>query len=208
MSNLYKIYWNYIFVNKIIGVGAESKIVQITPEVLEKIRVSKLYRIEKLDLKLRKFRNKREFKILNKLYENSVNVPKPISIDEKNISFRFEFICGNVLKSCLTKKILFDAFNQIILMHNLNVVHGDLTTLNMMKKGDKIYLIDFGLSNFSLKIEDRAVDLNLFFNCIKNEHPNFYKYKIDLLSIYEKEVNKGNLVIKRLENLEMRGRNK
>lgn len=55
--------------------------------------------------------------------------------------------------------------NSVAEMHSKGVIHGDLTTSNMMIRvnaNDEIadlYLIDFGLSQFSNKIEDKAVDL-------------------------------------------------
>ena len=78
----------------------------------------------------------------------------------------------------------------------------------MIERENKIYLIDFGLANTSNKIEDKAVDLNLFFNSIKNEHPDFYKYENKLLEKYENKVINGNEIIKRLEKIKLRGRNK
>jgi len=197
---------------KIIATGAESEIHQITKTTLKKIRLEKTYRIPEIDTKLRKSRNRREFKVLTKLYENNILVPKPYKLIEDKrideISFEFEYINGQVLKNCLTKNSLNQAFNEIIKIHKLEITHGDLTTLNMIKQKttNKIYIIDFGLSEFTTKAEDRAVDLNLFFNCIKNEHPNFYKHKEQLLKIYEKEIDKK--TIKSLNNLELRGRNK
>jgi len=193
---------------EIIANGAEANIIKIDNNTLIKKRTPKKYRIKILDTKLRKFRNKREFKILKKLNENKINVPKPIEINEKDFSFTFEYINGNELKKTLNKKNLIIAFNEIIKMHNIGVIHGDLTTLNMIEENNKVYLIDFGLSDFSIKIEDRAVDLNLFFNCIKNEHPNFYKEKESLLKTYQKKVENGDKVLQRLEKIEKRGRNK
>ena len=93
-------------------------------------------------------------------------------------------------------------------MHNLGVVHNDLTTLNMIATRDKVFLIDFGLSDFSIKIEDRAVDLNLLFNCIKNDHNEFYKFKKELLEKYSKSISGGEKIVKRLFEIEKRGRNK
>ena len=195
--------------NKIIGEGAESQIIQIDENLLKKLRLSKPYRHPILDLKLRKARNRREFKVLNKLQELKINAPKPFEIKEKEeISFTFEYINGNILKSVLNKKLLEKAFDEIIKLHEHNITHGDLTTLNMIEKDNKIYLIDFGLSEFSKKIEDRAVDLNLFFTCIKNEHPTFYNQKEKLLQTYQKELEFGLKVIQRLEQIEHRGRNK
>jgi Kae1-associated kinase Bud32 len=194
---------------EIIATGAESEIHKINDTILKKIRLAKTYRIPEIDLKLRKLRNRKEFKILTKLHENQILVPKPYKLIEDKrideISFEFEFLDGEVLKKCLTKKLLFKAFNQIIQMHNQGVTHSDLTTLNMIHYNNEIYLIDFGLGEFSIKAEDRAVDLNLFFNCIKNEHPQFYEYKEELKQIYFKFNEK---VLNNLNKLETRGRNK
>lgn len=195
---------------EIIAEGAEAKISKINNTTLKKERLAKKYRLEIIDNKLRKFRNKREFKVLTKLYENNINVPKPLEIsnEKKEISFTLEFINGSVLKKELNEKNLKKAFNEIIKMHNQDIVHGDLTTLNMILKRNDVYLIDFGLSEFSMKIEDKAVDLNLFFTCIKNEHPDFFKYKEELEKQYEKKAHKGKEILERLKKVELRGRNK
>lgn len=194
----------------LIAEGAEAKIYKLDNGILKKIRLPKAYRLEIIDLKLRKFRNKREFKILTKLYENRVNVPKPFEISDKktDIYFTFEYLKGEVLKDVLTKETLFLAFEEIIKMHNLNVVHGDLTTLNMIKVDNLIYIIDFGLGQFSSKYEDKAVDLNLFFTCIKNEHPDLFKYKNELIENYLNKVKDNISIIDKLSKLEKRGRNK
>ena len=194
---------------KLIGRGAEAEIWQIDNSTLKKLRLPKLYRIGLLDTRLRKSRNRREFKVLTKLNKLEVNVPKNFEVFEtgEEIAFSFERIEGEVLKKILNKKLLFRAFEQIMKMHKSEVVHGDLTTLNMMERKGEIYLIDFGLSEFSHKIEDRAVDLNLFFTCIKNEHPNFFMYKNALLKKYAK-LEFGEKVCERLKKIEMRGRNK
>ncbi|NQZ85229.1 MAG: Kae1-associated serine/threonine protein kinase [Nanoarchaeales archaeon] len=213
----------------LIATGAESQIHKINQTTLKKIRLPKTYRLKEIDEKLRKFRNRREFKVLQKLHiANTINVPEPYKLiedkrspiksidlmDTKNatrifeyveISFEFEFLQGDVLKKCLTKELLFEAFEQIIQMHKLEVTHSDLTTLNMIYSNNKVFLIDFGLAEFSVKPEDRAVDLNLFFNCIKNEHPDLIKYKEELIEIYKQFEPK---VLINLKKLELRGRNK
>lgn len=196
--------------NTIIAQGAEAQIIQINQTTLKKLRLEKTYRIPEIDTKLRKFRNNREFKVLTKLYESKINVPKPFEniANKEEIAFTFEYINGTVLKQCLNEKSLLKAFNLIIKMHQLDIIHGDLTTLNMIEKQDKIYLIDFGLSDFTHKIEDKAVDLNLFFTCIKNEHPDYYKHKEQLLNTYKKNIELGEKIIQRLGKIEHRGRNK
>ncbi len=193
---------------ELIGEGAEAQIFKINSTTLKKIRLEKKYRLEIIDKKLRKSRNKREFKILKKLFENKINVPEPFKLDEKEINFTFQFINGKVLKETINEEKLFQIFNEIIKMHNLEITHGDLTSLNMLDKKNKIFLIDFGLGQLNSNIEDKAVDLNLLFNCIKNEHNNIYYLKKELIKEYKNKANKGNKIIERLEKVELRGRNK
>lgn len=66
-------------------------------------------------------------------------------------------------------------------MHLKNVIHGDLTTSNMMvrvgenKSIHDLYLIDFGLSSYSHKIEDQAVDLYVLKRALISLHPGSEK---------------------------------
>ena len=193
---------------ELINEGAEGKLYLLNSDVLLKIRTEKTYRLPVIDKKLRKQRNLREYKVLEKLFLNGVNVPKPLIVNNTDFSFQMEYLKGVNLKEILNEKLLFEIFNEIIKMHKLNIVHHDLTTLNMLYYLNKVYLIDFGLSQFSSKIEDKAVDLNLFLTCIKNEHPEFYFLKDNLLNLYKEKLDFGERVLVRLENIEKRGRNK
>ena len=47
--------------------GAEAKILKIDDSRLKKVRLAKSYRLEQIDHKIRKFRTRREFKVLSKL---------------------------------------------------------------------------------------------------------------------------------------------
>lgn len=60
-------------------------------------------------------------------------------------------------------------------MHNIEVIHGDLTTSNLMMRketGGSVVLIDFGLSYVSNLIEDKAVDLYVLERAFSSTHPN------------------------------------
>ena len=87
---------------ELIAEGAEAKIYLIENK-LRKIRIEKNYRIKEIDEKLRKKRNKREFKVYSKLYENGVNVPKPIELNEREFYFDFEYIKGSILKNTINE---------------------------------------------------------------------------------------------------------
>jgi Kae1-associated kinase Bud32 len=64
----------------------------------------------------------------------------------------------------LREKLCLDLGRQIALLHARDVVHGDLTTSNVLvekakTKNPTLAFIDFGLSQISSKLEDKAVDL-------------------------------------------------
>lgn len=201
------IFINLSLMKEILSRGAEAKIEVIDENTLEKIREEKPYRNSLLDFELRNFRVKREFKVLNKLFELDVLVPQVFSLDKKNCSFKFEYLHGNVLKDTINEELLEKAFYQIIKMHKAGVVHGDLTTLNMIVVKGSVYLLDFGLAQFSINKEERAVDLDLFFTCLSNQHPSLVNFREFLSSWYRREV--GDEVIDHLEKVvEKRGRNK
>jgi TP53 regulating kinase-like protein len=62
-------------------------------------------------------------------------------------------------------------------MHDIDVVHGDLTTSNIMVRGDaingysEVILIDFGLGQMQSVIEDKAVDLYVLERAFISTHP-------------------------------------
>lgn len=181
-------------------------------DLIIKKRDIKEYRISKLDIKIRKSRNRREFKILEKAKKMNINVPTVKNfienIKNNEFSFSMQYLKGEILYNCLNENLLKLAFLEIIKLHKAKIVHFDLTTLNMILLDNKIYLIDFGLSKISEKIEDRAEDLNLFFNCIKNEHKQLFYMKQDLIQLYIEKLDFNSIITKRILAIEKRGRNK
>lgn len=196
--------------NEIIGRGAESVIERHNDVVLKK-RISKGYRISQIDIPIRRFRTRREAKVMEKL-STSLDVPKIIEVDDKNMMIKMEFIDGQKLVDIFDgsyKEICFEIGKIVAKVHNANVIHGDLTTSNMILHSGKIYLIDFGLSSFSERIEDFAVDLHLLFQAISSKHFRVYEdARRMILDSYYKECLSGKSVLKRLEEVEKRGRNK
>jgi TP53 regulating kinase and related kinases len=61
-------------------------------------------------------------------------------------------------------------------MHDADVVHGDLTTSNIMVRSPKvvsdIVLIDFGLGMMQPTVEDKAVDLYVLERAFLSTHPD------------------------------------
>jgi TP53 regulating kinase-like protein len=67
-------------------------------------------------------------------------------------------------------------------MHDLDIVHGDLTTSNMILKAStlEIFIIDFGLGMLKPTIEDKGVDLYVLERAFLSTHCNSEK----LVSFY------------------------
>ena len=142
---------------KLIAQGAESKLFLDKNKVV-KDRFRKTYRIREIDDRLRKFRTKREAKVLEKLQKIDFPCPKVIINNKKDI-IEMEFIHGKLLKNILDNnncvKLSKEIGDKVAILHNNNIIHGDLTTSNMIFNKE-IYFIDFGLSFFSRKLMRKA----------------------------------------------------
>ena len=193
-----------------IGDGAEAIIYKDINVI--KDRVKKSYRHPDIDLKLRKFRTRREAKVLTKLQELKFPSPILIKMDDKFMKIEMEHISGPKLRDKLKqedyKKLSKEIGKLVAFLHNNTIIHGDLTTSNMLLDHDKLFFIDFGLSFFSHKVEDQAVDIHLFKQALESKH-----YKIaescwkEFLKGYQ-DNNKFKEVMERLEKVELRGRYK
>ncbi|MEM5835221.1 MAG: KEOPS complex kinase/ATPase Bud32 [Candidatus Aenigmatarchaeota archaeon] len=198
--------------NKILQRGAEAIIYLENENIVVKDRIKKSYRIKEIDEKLRRIRTKREAKLLKVARELGVRTPKVISAEEYKI--KMEFIYGKKLKDVLqnlSKEKIEEIFkiiaNYIALLHSKDIIHGDLTTSNFILKDDEIYLIDFGLGFYSSRIEDKATDLYLLYQSIKSAHFNILNEAWNIiLKKYIESYEKAELVIKRLGEIEKRGR--
>jgi len=192
---------------KLIQQGAEAKLYRDKNSLIKE-RVKKSYRIEEIDKKIRKFRTKREAKLL---ITAKINVPKVFNIDEENMKIEMEFLEGDLLKNILdtlplekSLEICKQIGTEVSSLHSQDIIHGDLTTSNIILKENKLYFIDFGLGFFSNKVEDKAVDLHLLKQALESKHyKNFEEFYKTILKNY-----KHKDVLNRLEKVELRGRYK
>jgi TP53 regulating kinase and related kinases len=200
-------------IQKLIAQGAEAKIFLINNKII-KSRVKKSYRLSALDEKIRKQRTKRETKILEKA-SKLIPIPKILSSSLSDFKITLQYIKGKKLSESLdslpnSKEICNLLGTQIALLHDNEIIHGDLTTSNMIiqSKTNKLYFIDFGLSFISNKAEDKAVDLHLIKQALKaKHHKNHIQFFASILKGYNISKN-APIIIDRLKKVESRGRYK
>uniref|UniRef100_A0A915P7L8 non-specific serine/threonine protein kinase n=1 Tax=Meloidogyne floridensis TaxID=298350 RepID=A0A915P7L8_9BILA len=206
--------------------GAEAKLfscLYLNKPALIKERFEKKYRHPDLDMRLTKERMKTEIGIL---------VPSIYFIDSsKNLIIYERIVCGNN-ESVPSAKTFLDELQQradkaefekissqfghklgsiIQNMHSAGLIHGDLTTSNVLvkkKQDDNLDLIfiDFGLSQFSQKPEDKAVDLYVLERAIKSAHIGMELLLNKALQAYKEGGKDAENVLLRLEEVRMRGR--
>ena len=194
----------------IIGRGAEAIIYKDGSSVI-KDRIEKKYRLVEIDNRLRKSRTRREAKILNKLESLNFSAPRLLNSCDKKMIVEMEHVAGNNLKDVLNNEncdiISKKLGKNVALLHNNGIIHGDLTTSNMIIKEDDLKFIDFGLSFFSDKIEDKAVDLHLLKRALESKHHLIWKRCFEvILDEYSKNNPAHRDIFKRLEKVESRGR--
>ncbi|MFX1449956.1 MAG: KEOPS complex kinase/ATPase Bud32 [Promethearchaeota archaeon] len=181
--------------------------------VIRKYRRPKNYRIKELDQEIRTYRTIHEAKLLTEARKVGISTPIVYEVDISNTTIIMEFIEGTRLK-----ELFFGSNNSLELcrklgrivglLHKNGIIHGDLTTSNMILSKEKIFLIDFGLGDFSNSIEAFGVDLHLLRRALESTH---YKYANDFFQQikdeYLKEMDtKGHEVINRLDDILTRGR--
>jgi TP53 regulating kinase and related kinases len=179
-----------------------------------KKRITKSYRHPVLDNTLRKSRTRREAKILEKLQSTNVPVPQLHNVCDKTMTLHLQHIEGSKVRDVLEEDhVLYskEIGKRVAELHRVDVIHGDLTTSNMIK--DKhtqmIHFIDFGLSKVSNKVEDKAVDLHLLQRALESKHHKVFKEAFDeMVKEYKKNYTDAPAVLERLENVQKRGRHK
>jgi len=192
--------------------GAESIIyLDKNKGIVHKKRIEKPYRIAEIDMPLRISRTRKESKVINTLHKLDITVPQLIKQSEFDIEM--EYIEGTQLKKILDKRpeLSMSIGKNLAVMHDSGIIHGDLTTSNMILgdygNGEKLYFIDFGLSFFSKKIEDKAVDIHLFKQALESKHfrasDAAYRYFLQGYNPKDKKE-----IVQRLHVVEQRGRYK
>ena len=196
-----------------IAQGAEAVLFANEGRVL-KHRLAKSYRHPELDMLLRKSRTRKEARIIEKIQSLKFPSPKLFAMCDRDMKIEMEFVQGALLKNVLeSNHCAFGAEigKNIAQLHANNIVHGDLTTSNMIlaEKDRRIHFIDFGLSFVSDREEDKAVDLHLLRKALESKHHSISEECLaEIHRAYQENYGGAGTVFERLRKVEARGRHK
>jgi TP53 regulating kinase-like protein len=210
-----------------------------TTQCAVKYRPSKSYRHPTLDARLTRHRILAEARVLLRCLREGVRVPAVLAMDWEAGWLAMEWIEGKTIRACLdgylksmeTESLepqqdgagevwsLMGRVGKLVgKMHSVGIVHGDLTTSNLMLQrpedtadesleGD-VVLIDFGLGVQSAQEEDRAVDLYVLERAFGSTHPQAEGLFKEVLRVYGESFKAAKGVLRRLEDVRQRGRKK
>jgi TP53 regulating kinase and related kinases len=165
----------------LIAKGAEADIL-LDPnwngrKALLKRRGTKKYRHPQIDRDIRRFRTLHEADIIHRAKEAGVPTPLIFQLDPEGTTIVMEYIDGEKVRDSVPNLSLNEnrALFRLIgeesgRLHHAALIHGDLTTSNMIKFGNHVVFIDFGLGEVSREVEKRGVDFNLMARMLASTH--------------------------------------
>ena len=211
-----------IIKEKIVNKGAEASLYYgswFDKKVIFKHRIPKKYRLAELDKTIRSTRTLNEAKALIRVKNYGLNVPQVYEIDAINSIIIMRFIEGEKLKNIMTqldddkKRKYFSLIGHYIaILHKNGHIHGDITTSNIIiTPNEDIFLIDFGLHEYSDSVEDKSVDLHLLKRVLISSHGEDYELCFNaFLEGYQVKYghnsNECKEIIKNISVIETRGR--
>ena len=199
--------------------GAEADVILGEWQGLEavfKVRKPLTYRLKVLDEAIRRQRTVREAEMIHLAKKAGVSSPHLYNVDVVGSTLVMEFIRGDRVKDLalsLSKsqleEVFFEFGQDVGRLHRYGIMHGDLTTANVVRRKGRLVFIDFGLSLRSTRLEDHGVDMRLVKETLVGAHPIISTRALEALNRgYASVVGpaRSRAVLKQLQNIERRGR--
>jgi TP53 regulating kinase-like protein len=150
-------------------------------KVIIKTRLPKRYRPVGLDAAIRSYRTVHEPQLMHEAKRAGVATPTVFLVDVKNGAVVMEFVEGKQVKQLLgcmgreeRRRLCFKIGGLVGKLHVHGVIHGDLTTSNMIVDCEgKVFLVDFGLGEKNVELEAKGVDLHLLKRALQSTHYQF-----------------------------------
>ncbi|XP_003702186.1 TP53 regulating kinase [Megachile rotundata] len=223
---------------ELIAQGAEARVykgVYLGKPTLIKERFAKKYRHADLDTRLTKDRIKAECRAIVRAKAAGVATPAIylVNLDRRCIYMEYvenaivlkDFIDKNISKKSNVDHLInfiTQGIGMIIAqLHSKNIIHGDLTTSNILVKDvenisiencnavNNFVMIDFGLAHVDSSIEDKAVDLYVLERSLLSAHSELPQLFTKIFSIYQKyyaNKNQCKEIISKYNEVQARGR--
>ena len=218
---------------EILSQGAEGKLYigeHNGQRCLVKERFVKKYRHPDLDTQLTKERLRAESKAINRCIAAEILVPKVYHMDLNDRKIYMEYFekaitVKHYVNNILPKAQQNDAEEVLQTlgtkigkavgkMHSNNIIHGDLTTSNMLLNSDddsfnkyELIMIDFGLAHYSQSTEDKGVDLYVLERALLSTHSSLVTFFDIILAAYKEHNPKSHKeVVVKFEAVRARGR--
>ncbi|KAF7240892.1 EKC/KEOPS complex subunit TP53RK [Varanus komodoensis] len=211
---------------QLIQQGAEARVYRgqfLGRPTVMKLRFPKRYRHPVLEERLSRKRTAQEARSLLRCRRAGISAPVVYFVDYVSNCIYLEDVVGSTTARdyIISEQQSGNSANNLILlaekigeilaqMHDEDLVHGDLTTSNMLLRPPaeklELVLIDFGLSFISALPEDKGVDLYVLEKAFLSTHPNTEVLFEALLKKYSAASKKSVPVIKKLDEVRLRGR--
>lgn len=182
-------------------------------DVVIKSRVPKRYRHPGLDRSLRSQRTRNEARLLHEAREAGVPTPIIYDIDVHCAELTMEDIKGARVKDELdagspprVDELCAEMGRLIALLHHAGIAHGDLTTSNMILNGERMWFIDFSLGTRNASSEELGVDLHLLKEAFQSAHSSLLDHFDTILASYRRHFDRADEVIRKMKEIEGRGR--
>ncbi|KAI8086413.1 kinase-like domain-containing protein [Halteromyces radiatus] len=205
--------------------GAEARVYELSTFLtikegcIAKERFKKTYRHPDLDRQLTARRVTQEARCLYRCNKAGMDTPAVYLVDIQKATIYMEKIVGTTFKrllldnqhnqySDLDLAPIADKIGKALAkMHSIDIIHGDLTTSNMMlRENGSVVTIDFGLSYGSSMPEDKAVDLYVLERAFSSTHPSTEQLFANILASYIKHYKQSKPIMSKLEEVRLRGR--
>ncbi|XP_059625896.1 uncharacterized protein LOC132268970 [Cornus florida] len=203
--------------------GAEARVFEsifVGRRSVVKERFSKKYRHPSLDSKLTLKRLNAEARCMTKARRLGVSTPVLYAVDPVLHTLTFEYVEGPSVKDVFLdfglqgvieermEDIAMQIGDAIGKLHDGGLIHGDLTTSNMLIRSNtnQLVLIDFGLSFTSTLPEDKAVDLYVLERALVSMHSSCGNVMDRILAAYKKSSKQWSPTFNKLAQVRQRGR--
>ncbi|HWR26008.1 MAG TPA: bifunctional N(6)-L-threonylcarbamoyladenine synthase/serine/threonine protein kinase [Methanosarcina sp.] len=173
-------------------------------KVLVKERIPKAYRHKEIDENIRKERTRTEARMMSEARRSGV--PTPIIYDIEAFKLKMQYIEGVPIKYLINPELSEKIGVLVGKLHSSGIIHGDLTTSNLMLSGERLYLLDFGLAYFDKGVEARGVDVHVLFQTFESTHKNPQALIEAFKKGYQSTFIDSKDVLKRVEEIKKRAR--